>query len=43
VVLRNLAEWRASAGRVESVDLRFERQVVVNPEATSASRAAARP
>jgi cell division protein FtsQ len=43
VVLRNLGEWRASAGRVESVDLRFERQVVVNPEATSASRAAARP
>ena len=28
----NLAQWRASAGRVESVDLRFSKQVVVNPE-----------
>ena len=28
----NLAEWRASVGRVVSVDLRFARQVVVNPE-----------
>ena len=25
--------WRASAGRVDSVDLRFARQVVVNSEA----------
>jgi cell division protein FtsQ len=29
----NIAQWRAAAGRVESVDLRYERQVVVNPEA----------
>jgi len=28
----NIGQWRAAAGRVESVDLRFERQVVVNPE-----------
>lgn len=28
----NLAQWRASAGRVESIDLRFAKQVVVNPE-----------
>jgi cell division protein FtsQ len=34
--LENIAQWRLSAGgRVESVDLRFERQVVVNPEAQS--------
>jgi cell division protein FtsQ len=33
VFLENIAQWRAAAGRVESVDLRFERQVVVNPEA----------
>ena len=33
VVLENMAQWREKAGRVESVDLRFERQVVVNPEA----------
>jgi cell division protein FtsQ len=28
----NIGQWRASAGRVDSVDLRFARQVVVNPE-----------
>ncbi len=33
----NIAQWRASAGRVESVDLRFARQVVVNPEAKTAA------
>jgi cell division protein FtsQ len=32
VFLENIGQWRAAAGRVESVDLRFERQVVVNPE-----------
>lgn len=31
--VENIRQWRASTGRVESVDLRFERQVVVNPEA----------
>ena len=29
----NIDEWRAGAGGVDSVDLRFARQVVVNPEA----------
>ena len=28
----NIAQWRSSAGSVDSVDLRFARQVVVNPE-----------
>jgi cell division protein FtsQ len=28
----NISQWRAVAGRVESVDLRFSKQVVVNPE-----------
>jgi cell division protein FtsQ len=32
LLAENIAQWRASAGRVESVDLRFSRQVVVNPE-----------
>lgn len=32
VFVENIAEWRASVGRVVSVDLRFARQVVVNPE-----------
>ncbi|MCL6565535.1 MAG: FtsQ-type POTRA domain-containing protein [Acidobacteriia bacterium] len=30
--LENIGQWRATAGHVEAVDLRFERQVVVNPE-----------
>jgi cell division protein FtsQ len=28
----NIDQWRSSAGSVDSVDLRFARQVVVNPE-----------
>jgi cell division protein FtsQ len=32
LLLDNIAQWRAIAGRVESVDLRFSREVVVNPE-----------
>jgi len=32
VLVDNIAQWRATAGRVESVDLRFSKQVVVNPE-----------
>jgi cell division protein FtsQ len=32
LLAENIPQWRASAGRVESVDLRFFRQVVVNPE-----------
>jgi cell division protein FtsQ len=36
LLTENIAEWRASAGRVESVDLRFSRQVVVNPESDPA-------
>jgi len=31
--VENIGQWRSSVGRVESVDLRFARQVVVNPEA----------
>ena len=30
--VENIGQWRTSAGRIESIDLRFERQVVVNPE-----------
>jgi cell division protein FtsQ len=37
LLAENIAQWRASAGRVESVDLRFSRQVVVNPEREPAS------
>lgn len=31
-LVENIGAWRARVGRVESVDLRFESQVVVNPE-----------
>ncbi len=34
----NIGQWRASAGRIESIDLRFDRQVVVNPEKVSGIR-----
>jgi cell division protein FtsQ len=37
LLAENIPQWRASAGRVESVDLRFSRQVVVNPEREPAS------
>lgn len=37
--IENIAQWRATIGRVDSVDLRFARQVVVNPEGkTTAAR-----
>lgn len=36
VFVENIAQWRATVGRVDSVDLRFSRQVVVNPETQSA-------
>jgi cell division protein FtsQ len=42
LLIDNLLQWRATAGRVESVDLRFSKQVVVNPESgLAASNAAA--
>ena len=39
LLVENIGPWRASAGRVESVDLRFSRQVVVNPESDAVARA----
>jgi len=42
--IQNMAQWRASAGRVDSVDLRFARQAVVNPESkTTTVKGSARP
>jgi hypothetical protein len=38
---QNIGQWRASAGSVDSVDLRFARQVVVNPETTALAAHAA--
>jgi cell division protein FtsQ len=39
LLVENIDQWRASAGVVDSVDLRFARQVVVNPESGTAARA----
>lgn len=33
-LVENYAQWRAAVGRVESIDLRFNREAVVNPDAT---------
>ncbi len=38
-VMNNVGEWRASVGRLVSVDLRFKRQVVVNPESSAVAQA----
>ena len=40
LLVDNADHWRERAGRIESIDLRFARQVIVNPEQESA---AARP
>ncbi len=40
LLIENLGHWQTSAGRVESVDLRFSRQVVVNSESERTARAA---
>jgi cell division protein FtsQ len=33
-LVENIGHWRATAGRVDSVDLRFNREAVVNPDTT---------
>jgi cell division protein FtsQ len=37
-LLDDIGEWRAAAGRVESVDLRFSREAIVNPDTAGASQ-----
>jgi cell division protein FtsQ len=34
-LVENYAQWRAAVGRVESIDLRFNREAVVNPDSTA--------
>ncbi|MGD0840027.1 MAG: FtsQ-type POTRA domain-containing protein [Candidatus Acidiferrales bacterium] len=43
LLVENIDQWRSTAGRVDSVDLRFARQVVVNPESGTAARAMTTP
>ena len=42
-LLENIGQWRATAGRIDSVDLRFSREAVVNPETPAVSQLSARP
>jgi cell division protein FtsQ len=42
LLAENVDQWRASAGSVDSVDLRFARQVVVNPESKTISASSSR-
>jgi cell division protein FtsQ len=37
MVVENFAQWQASNGRVQSIDLQYAKQVVLNPDTTSAS------
>jgi cell division protein FtsQ len=37
-LIENIGQWRATAGRVESVDLRFSREAVVNPDTTAVAQ-----
>jgi len=41
MLVDNFSQWQANAGRVQSIDLQYTRQVVVNPD-TSAGTATAR-
>ena len=42
MVVENFAQWQASNGRVQSIDLQYAKQVVLNPESSSASGAKSR-
>ncbi|MGB2669400.1 MAG: FtsQ-type POTRA domain-containing protein [Candidatus Acidiferrum sp.] len=37
MLVDNFAQWRANAGRVQSIDLQYSRQVVVNADSTTSS------
>jgi cell division protein FtsQ len=42
MVVENFAQWQASNGRVQSIDLQYAKQVVLNPESNSTSAAKTR-
>lgn len=35
MLVENFAQWQANSGRVQSIDLQYSRQVVVNPDTTA--------
>ncbi len=37
-LVENFAQWQANAGRVQSIDLQYSRQVVVNPDTSTLAR-----
>jgi cell division protein FtsQ len=38
MLVDNFQQWQANAGRVQSIDLQYSRQVVVNPESSTVSK-----
>jgi cell division protein FtsQ len=42
IVVENFAQWQASNGHVQSLDLQYSRQVVLNPDTSTARAARAR-
>jgi len=38
MLVDNFSQWQASAGRVQSIDLQYARQVVINPETSAAAK-----
>ena len=40
MLVDNFSQWQANAGRVQSIDLQYSRQVVVNPDTSSGTTAA---
>jgi cell division protein FtsQ len=42
-LVENLGQWRATVGRLQSVDLRFSREAVVNPDSPPVARPVSQP
>lgn len=42
-LIENIGQWRAATGRVESIDLRFGREAIVNPDTTAVAQRVAQP
>jgi hypothetical protein len=40
MLVDNFSQWQANAGRVQSIDLQYARQVVVNPDTSAGSTTA---
>ena len=38
MLVENFAQWQANAGRVQSIDLQYSRQVVVNAENSTTAK-----